>query len=198
MKHTRARGPVSNEHTKAVSRSTPEVASFSHTTCCLAAEQALATTTLRKPPLVARAMNTVGMSDRIHLLSRILSGRTKETLTYFYDELLFFPAQPAVVQVEPVSEKPKVPDLPTVPQIEEFDALHIRLHQEYVETSEDDDTVATLQKVFGKIESALKSVSDTMMERCKMKNTIVLPPYPVPSLVANAEETTEDPSEAFR
>lgn len=143
-------------------------------------------------------MNTVGMSDRIHLLSRILSGRTKETLTYFYDELLFFPAQPAVVQVEPVSEKPKVPDLPTVPQIEEFDALHIRLYQEYVETSEDDDTVATLQKVFGKIESALKSVSDTMMERCKMNNTIVLPSYPVPSLVANAEETTEDPSEAFR
>jgi hypothetical protein len=97
-----------------------------------------------------------------------------------------------------VPEKPKVSDPSPVVAIEDVDALDIRLHQQYVEISEDDDTITMLQKVCANIERALKSVSDTMMERCKIKNVSVLPPFPAVSPVANAEHTTEDPSEIFR
>lgn len=66
------------------------------------------------------------------------------------------------------------------------------------EICENDDTIAQLQCFVEDIERALKTVSDKIMEQCKLNNITVIPQLPENVKLNNPEQSNEDPSESFR
>jgi hypothetical protein len=55
-----------------------------------------------------------------------------------------------------------------------------------------------LLKFVDDIERALKTVSDKIMEQCKMNNISIVPQLPDNVKLNNVEQPNEDPTESFR
>ena len=66
------------------------------------------------------------------------------------------------------------------------------------EISENENTIRTLHNFVDDIERALKTVSDKIMEQCKINNTSVIPQLPDNVKLNNTEQLNEDPTESYR
>lgn len=66
------------------------------------------------------------------------------------------------------------------------------------EISENEETILILQNFVEDIERALKTVSDKIMEQCKINNISVIPQLPDNVKLNNTEQLNEDPTESFR
>ncbi|CAF1201006.1 unnamed protein product [Rotaria magnacalcarata] len=66
------------------------------------------------------------------------------------------------------------------------------------EICENENTIITLHRFVEDIERALKTVSDKIMETCKLNNVTVAPQLPDNVKLNSVEQLNEDPSESFR
>jgi hypothetical protein len=67
-----------------------------------------------------------------------------------------------------------------------------------IEISENENTIIILHRFVDDIERALKTVSDKIMEQCKMNNISIVPQLPDNVKLNNVEQPNEDPTESFR
>lgn len=72
------------------------------------------------------------------------------------------------------------------------------MNDKCLEISEDEITLFLLHRFVDEIERALKTVSDKLMEQCKLNNTRVVPKLPENVKLNSVEQPDEDPTESFR
>ncbi|CAF0743663.1 unnamed protein product [Rotaria sp. Silwood1] len=72
------------------------------------------------------------------------------------------------------------------------------INNKCAEITENENTIRILHCLVEDIERALKTVSDKIMEQCKLNNISVVPQLPDNVKLNNTEQLNEDPSESFR
>ncbi|CAF3546466.1 unnamed protein product [Rotaria sordida] len=72
------------------------------------------------------------------------------------------------------------------------------INNKCAEITENENTIKILHRFVEDIERTLKTVSDKIMEQCKLNNISVVPQLPDNVKLNNTEQLNEDPSESFR
>ncbi|CAF2417164.1 unnamed protein product [Rotaria sp. Silwood2] len=144
----------------------------------IAAEQALATTALKKPELSQRSSHSVRTPRR---------GTGREMYSNVRHQ---YPIQPIRQKSHSSTGQQTITNNENL-----FQNL---INNKCAEIIENENTINILHCFVEDIERALKTASDKIMEQCKLNNISVIPQLPDNVKLNNTEQLNEDPCESFR
>ncbi|CAM4910448.1 unnamed protein product [Rotaria socialis] len=153
----------------------------------VAAEQALQTTALKRPELTQRGSHSARTSR---------GGAGRGTYSNIRQQ---YPPPPPQQQQQQPRPKPYTPTGGQQQAVSNNENLFQNLiNHKCEEICENENTIITLHRFVEDIERALKTVSDKIMETCKLNNVTVVPQLPDNVKLNSVEQLNEDPSESFR